>query len=252
MKISIIIPSLNSGKFIETAIVSVIGQGYKDVECLVMDGQSTDNTLEVLQKYNGRIRWVSEKDKGSCPAFNKGMELATGEVVSSLCADDILRPNSLQNLAECFSNPQVMWAYGKCDVIDGKGRQMHGYVTRYRTFWQKRYSYITLMILDYLAAPAVFWRKSAFVELGGWRNEVGADYEYWLRLGEKYRPAFIDEWLASFRWHDGGHSKFTYAEDAKLALNISKEYARKTGKQYLIPLQYLNYLSVVWGYKILG
>src|SRR5258706_14326400 len=98
--VTIVTPSLNQGSFIEETIVSVLSQQYPYLEYIIMDGGSTDSTLSVLKKYAGRVQWYSEKDNGQTDAINKGMRMATGEIVAYLNADDILLPGSLLLVAE--------------------------------------------------------------------------------------------------------------------------------------------------------
>ena len=253
-KISVITPSLNSGKFIESAILSIIDNDYKNVECLVIDGKSSDNTLDILKRYVKKIIWVSEKDKGSGDAINKGLAKATGDIISVLCADDTLEVGCLSKVAKHFmGNTSVQWIYGKCDVRNEDDVEIHKFITWYRTFWQKRYNYNILLTLDFIAQPAVFWRREVMKEMGLWENKlgIGGDYEYWLKLGAKYKPAFINETLAHYRWHSDCKSNNYFARDAKIALENSKYYSELSHHKFLLPLQYLNYFSVVGYYSLL-
>ena len=254
-KISVIMPSLNSGKYIESAILSIIGNGYPNVECIIIDGKSSDNTLDVLNKYDKKITWVSEKDSGAAEAINKGLAKVTGDVISVLCADDVLEVGCLSKIADYFTeHPPIQWLYGKCSIKNEENVEIHKAITWYKTFWQKRYNYNILLILDFIAQPAVFWRRKVMDEMGFWESDlgVGGDYEYWLKLGAKYKPAFINEFLAHYRWHSGCKSSNYFARDAKIALGNSKHYGKLCHRRFLLPLQYLNYFSVVGSYSLLG
>lgn len=255
LKISIIIPSYNMVGFIEQTIQSILDQNYPNLECIVMDGGSDDGTLDILKKYGSKITWISEKDAGQSDAINKGFRLASGDIVAFINADDAYEKDSFRKAANMFEkNPAVKWAYGKCRIINKDGLEMRKPITRYRNFWGKRYSYNRLLILDFIAQPAVFWRKELTDEIGLFdvEKQLSMDYEYLLRAGAKYDPAFIDDYLARFRVHPGSKGSLSMMPAAKVALDDAKRFARAQGKWFLVPLQYLNFFSVVLGYSILN
>src|SRR3989338_7304504 len=101
--ISIITPSFNQGAFIERTIESVLGQGYPNLEYIVMDGGSTDETLSILRRYGDRLTWTSEKDKGQSDAINKGIKRATGEIVAYINSDDVYEPGAFDRVAAYFA-----------------------------------------------------------------------------------------------------------------------------------------------------
>jgi glycosyltransferase involved in cell wall biosynthesis len=104
-KISIIVPSFNQGQFIEDTILSIINQDYKQVEIIIIDGGSTDNSVELIKKYESHLNyWVSEKDSGQSEAINKGFEKASGDIITWLNSDDCYEPNALQKVAAAFSS----------------------------------------------------------------------------------------------------------------------------------------------------
>ena len=130
-KISVITPTLNQGKFIEKTINSVIGQDYPDLEYIVMDGGSTDNTLEILRRYGGRLKFTSSKDKGQSDAINKGLKKSSGDILCYLNSDDVLAPGALFKVGEYFNeNRNAMWLTGKCRVVDEEGREVFSTVVR--------------------------------------------------------------------------------------------------------------------------
>jgi len=120
-KISIVIPSYNQGQYLEESILSVIDQKYPDLELFVVDGGSTDNSVNVIKKYAQHLKWwVSEKDKGQSEAINKGFARATGDIISWLCSDDLYTPGTFHKVASYFSQQK-----GNVGLI-------HGGITLYK------------------------------------------------------------------------------------------------------------------------
>jgi len=113
-KISIVTASYNQGQFIEETILSVLNQNYPNLEYILIDGGSTDNSVEIIRKYQQHFTyWVSEKDKGQANAINKGLQLCTGDIFNWLNSDDYLEPGSLHKIAAAFANEQVQMVAGK-------------------------------------------------------------------------------------------------------------------------------------------
>jgi len=250
-KISIITPSFNQAEFIERTIKSVLSQDYPNLEYIVMDGGSTDGTVEILKKYSQKIIWRSEKDKGQGDAINKGLKLARGEILGYLNSDDVLAPGALKAVADFLvKNPKKMWVFGKCRIIDEKDKEMRKSITAYKNFWLERYHYSTLLVLNYISQPAVFWRREAYEKIGEFdTNEYWElDYDYWLRLGKRYQPGLINQYLANFRVHQ----KAKTAIDLKHFLGEARVARKYTKNPLLIGLHYLNFLSIVVGYFLLS
>jgi glycosyltransferase involved in cell wall biosynthesis len=121
-KISIVTPSYNQGKYIEETIRSVIMQGYPNLEYIVIDGGSTDNTVEIIKKYQNNISyWVSEKDKGQTHAINKGFEKATGDIVAYLNSDDVYMPYSFSVVADIMTRWDISWLAGVRSHLNPSG-----------------------------------------------------------------------------------------------------------------------------------
>lgn len=253
-KISIVIPCRNAAEFIKETIQSILNQNYPDIQCIVIDGGSTDGTLDILKKYEGKIVWISENDKGQSDAINKGLQLASGDIVTYINADDVYEDNCFEKIADFFeTNPDIKWIYGKCKIIDENGLEMRKRITGYKYFWQNRYSYNRLLVIDFIAQPAVFWRKELTDEIGLFdvNAHLAMDYDYWLRAGAKYNPKFINEYLARFRLHSESKSSTRFSAAARDALDIAKKYATSNKKSIIIPAQYLNYFTVVFTYHAL-
>ncbi len=197
-------PSYNQGEFIKQTIDSILNQGYPDLEYIVIDGGSTDNTLSVLKDYGDRVSWVSEQDRGQSHAINKGMERATGEVVGFLNSDDVLAPGSLMRVGRYFSkHPNSKWVTGKCRTIDTQGKEIRKWITLYKILWLFFKSKYALLVVNYISQPATFWRREAIDTIGYFNEQwkYAMDYDYWLRMMKIYDLKFINDYLASFRIH---------------------------------------------------
>jgi hypothetical protein len=131
---------------------------------------------------------------------------------------------------------------------------MRKLITWYKNYWQKRYSYSRLLMMDFIAQPTVFWRKELTDEIGLFdiNAHLAMEYDYWLRAGAKYNPGFINEYLARFRLHSQSKSSRQFSTAAKDALDIAVRYANANKQNFLIPMQYLNYYLVVSTYSFLN
>ncbi len=197
--VSVVTPSLNQGRFIADTIESVLAQGYPHIEYLVVDGGSTDETLDVLRKYGNRLRWVSESDQGQSAAINKGWRQTEGEIVAWLNADDTYLPGAISRVVAFLqAHPEVDAVYGDCDYIDQAGRFLRRYPTR-------PYDYLDLVrnVVNYIPQPATFIRRRV-LESVGYLDETlhyVMDFDYWLRLGARHTLAYLPVRLATLRLH---------------------------------------------------
>ena len=185
MKISIITPSYNQAEFIERTIQSILNQSYSNFEYIIMDGGSTDGTIEILKKYSNKIIWKSEKDNGQSDAINKGLKIATGDIVAYLNSDDTYELNALQKVADFFiKNPDKKWVYGKCKIINEKDQEIRKPITAYKNWLLKKYSYKKLLTENFISQPATFWKKELHNEFGYFNESESLcmDYEFWLRI----------------------------------------------------------------------
>ena len=207
-RISIITPSFNQGHFIEETIASVLSQDYPDLEYIVMDGGSSDDTAEILKKYGDNLTWRSEKDRGQTHAINKWLKIATGDVIAYLNSDDLYNPGALLVGKFFAENPNNYWATGKCRIIDPEGMEIRKLITLYKNFWLHLNSYKALLVLDYVSQPATFWHRQVIEKVGQFDESLHLtmDYDYSLRVGHHYKLWFIDAYLASFRSHPDSKS----------------------------------------------
>jgi glycosyltransferase involved in cell wall biosynthesis len=210
--ITIITPSFNAAATIETTLASVRAQGYPRLEHLVIDGGSTDGTLETLRATPG-VRFVSEPDRGLAHALNKGIAMATGDVIGELNADDVYEPGALHAVGQAFrDNPGASWLTGYCRIIDGDGVEIRRAVTRYKNTFLRRYSLGLYVTHNFISAPATFFRREAIEAAGGFdeRYRISVDYDLQLRVAREHDPLVLRRYLASFRMVEGTLSMSGY------------------------------------------
>lgn len=203
MRISIVTPSYNHAPFIERTIQSVLNQqGDFQLDYFVVDGGSTDGTLEILKRYSDRLRFVSEKDRGPVDAIAKGLRSARGDIVAWLNSDDLYCEGALQHVKQSFdAAPDAQWLCGQCRIIDLQDREIRKFITRYKNWWLRRYSLRKLLVLNFISQPSVFLRRSLLDEIGlpdpQWK--LVFDYAWWLRIAVKHKPLIAEEYLSCFR-----------------------------------------------------
>lgn len=248
-RISIIMPSLNTVDYIERAIRSVVSQKYPNLELIIKDGGSVDGTLEIIkfyaQKYPNIIKWSSKRDKGQADAINKGIKESSGEIIGYLNSDDMYKEGALKIVADYFKGlPNKMWAYGKCDIINGDDKKIRGWITSYKNFWLKNYSYSTLLVLNYISQMGVFWRKEAWTNVGSLdiKQHYVMDYDYWLKLGKKYNPGVINKYLGSFRVVSTTKSSTGFISQFQDEFQVSKKY---TDSAWVLNLHSFHYKLVI-------
>jgi glycosyltransferase involved in cell wall biosynthesis len=183
----------------------VRAQGYPRLEHVVVDGGSSDGTVELLRAAQD-IRFVSEPDRGLSHALNKGIAMATGDVIGELNADDVYEPGALQVVGETFRDrPDVAWLTGYCRVIDGSGGEIRRPITQYKNAFLRRYSLGLYLTHNFISAPATFFRRETLEESGGFdeRYRISVDYDLQLRVARRHDPLILRRYLASFRMVEG-------------------------------------------------
>lgn len=195
--VSIITPSYNQGAYIGATIRSVLEQDYANVEYLVVDGGSTDDTLSILRRQPGRVRWTSEPDHGQGDAIRKGFDLAHGEILAWLNADDVYLPGAVSNaVAALRESPVVALVYGNAEFIDRDGAPL-GPARQVQEFDLDR----LINDLDFIVQPATFFRRDQYFAVGGLDPTLTycLDYDLWIRLAQRSGASFIPKTLAQVR-----------------------------------------------------
>lgn len=183
MRISVVTPSFNQARFIRATIDSVLGQGIRDLQYWVIDGGSTDGTIDILRSYGDRIHWISERDKGQSDAINKGLRRSTGDIVCWLNSDDTLLPGSLDAVHAAFeAEPCVDLVYGDGMLIDEHGATLGRFpATEDFDLWR------LVNIWDYILQPAAFFRRNAIERVGFLAEDLHytMDWDLWIRLAQR-------------------------------------------------------------------
>jgi glycosyltransferase involved in cell wall biosynthesis len=250
-KISIITPSLNQVHFIEETILSVLSQDYPNLDYIIIDGGSTDGTIEILHKYTDRLKWHSDKDDSQTQAINKGLRMAGGDIVAYLNSDDILFPGALEKVAEAFqTHPESKWVTGDCIIIDENSKETRHLISIYKKFLLSFKSFHLLLVTDFISQPATFWRKELIDEIGLLDENFffAMDYDYFLRIWQEYRPLITRDVLAGFRIHQ--HSKSTSLDNYETYVQEEKMSIRRyTKSQFWLKMHDLHRLLMTTIYS---
>jgi glycosyltransferase involved in cell wall biosynthesis len=180
MKVSVVTPSFNQGRFIERTLRSVATQSGSRIDHMVVDGGSTDDTVDVLKTFDGTIRWVSESDKGQTDAVNKGIRSTDGEIIGWLNSDDIYYPDAVSRVVAFFNaHPEIDVVYGMADHIDQDDKAFEAYPS-------EPWNFERLKDTCFICQPATFFRRRVVEKYGLLDDALHycMDYEFWLRLGK--------------------------------------------------------------------
>ena len=215
--VSIITPSFNQSSFLERTIRSVLEQDYQDIEYIVVDGGSTDGSLDIINKYAHRLMWwTSEKDNGQSEAINKGFAHAQGEIAAWLNSDDYYLPGTVSAAVEEFErHPQAMLIYGNMLAVDEHDRTIN-------TLKYHQLSLVDLLCFQIIGQPAVFMRRSAFEKAGGLDITLHCllDHQLWIRIAEQGEIVHINKTWAAARYHAGAKNRAQAVEFGREAFRV--------------------------------
>ena len=240
--ITIITPSYNQADFLEATIRSVLMQNYPNLEYIVIDGMSTDGSIEIIRRYQDRLAyWVSEPDSGQCQALNKGFVRATGDWMAWLNSDDIFLPGALWAVARTIrSNPECDWIVGAVDFVDADLKPVDVFKPICRT--NDWLDFVCTKRKNGTALPQAgsFWSRKAWNAAGQLDESLhyAMDHEYWGRLAYLgFRPVCLQQTLASFRLHQkaktaDGESEF-FAEELAIVDNWLRKVTISSEAQVL-------------------
>jgi len=226
MKVSIITISFNTENTIGNTLKSVEGQSYKNIEHIIIDGGSKDNTLEICNSFSHISKIISEPDNGVYDAFNKGLELVTGDVVGFLNADDIFyNENSVQEIANIFLNNETDIVYGNLDYVNKEGKVIRNWTSRPYEKGLVKKAWMP-------AHPTFYCKKEVYDLLGGYNDsfKIGGDFELCLRFLEVNKiPSFylnkkLVKMLIGGISNSGLKSKWTIYKEELRAFKINKVY----------------------------
>lgn len=218
-RITLVTPSLNQAQFLEDTIRSVVFQHYPNLEYFVLDGGSTDGSIDIIRKYEQQLTyWRSCRDGGQAAAINEGFERATGEILGWVNSDDMLIPNSLFAVARAFAKyPRTEMIVGKSIIIDEDNK-----VTRPVCGLRPTYHSVLFWSTGAFTQPATFWRRSVMEQVGPLRPEfrLAFDCEFYLRLLRIGRSKWINDYLAAFRIHPDSITSTLKAERDREAMEF--------------------------------
>ncbi len=214
--VSIITPSFNQAAYLEQTILSVLYQDYSNIEYLVLDGDSTDNSVDIIRKYENRLAyWVSEKDNGQADAINKGFDRAKGEIIAWLNSDDYYLAGTVSSAVKIFEeHPHVVLVYGNMLAVDEHGKT-------FNTLNYKQLTLEDLLCFQIIGQPAVFMRRSALKDI---RLDPDLhfllDHYLWLQIARRGNILHVNETWAAARYHADAKNRAKAAEFGREAFRI--------------------------------
>ncbi len=221
--VSIITPSYNQAKYLEQTILSVLNQDHPRIEYIVMDGASTDGSVDIIKKYAGRlVHWESEKDKGQADAINKGFARATGEIIAWLNSDDYYLPGTIRTVVKVFEeNPDAVLVYGNMLAVDENGKT-------FNTLNYKQLTLEDLLCFQIIGQPAVFMRRSALQKTDGLDSTFHflLDHLLWIQIAKHGRILHIDQTWSAARYHAEAKNVAKAAEFGRVAFRILETIAQ--------------------------
>lgn len=236
--VSIVTPSFNQARYLDAAIQSVLSQNYPRLEYMIVDGGSTDGSVEIIKKYQNRLAWwISEKDQGQTDAINKGFARAKGDIVAWINSDDTYQPEALSSAVNFLqTHPEVGLVYGDANYIDENGRRIGRFPAAQTDLVRLRRGYV------HIPQQAAFFRADLWRAVGPLDPSFyfAMDYDLWVRLAARSQVKYIPQTWANFRLHTSGKTiraddrcwpemlRVHYRDGGKfLSVIVAKYYIRK-------------------------
>jgi len=247
--VSIITPSFNQARYLEATINSVLGQDYPRIEYIIVDGGSTDGSVDVIQKYAGRLAWwVSEQDKGQTDAINKGFNRATGDILAWINSDDTYNPGAIsQAVKYLLENPEVGLVYADCNFIDEEDRIIGKFNSAQTDLRRLREGYV------HIPQQTMFFRAKYWQELGSLDPSFyfAMDYDLWTRIAARAPFKYLaGKTWANFRLHTSGK---TVAADDRCWPEMLRVHYRDGGSFFsvIVAKYYLRkIIGPLWKWRI--
>ena len=222
--VSIITPSFNQAQYLEETIQSVLNQDYENIEYIIIDGGSTDGSVDIIRKYEDRLAaWVSEPDQGQTDAINKGFSRANGEILAWINSDDTYLPNAVTEAISIFNqNPGVGLVYGDCNFIDKNGRVIGKFNAQQTSYNRLRRGGV------YIPQQSSFFRSDLWRKVGPLDPSFyfAMDYDLWVRLAREAPVLYKPRMWANFRLHDDAK---TIADDERCWPEMIRVHKRDGG-----------------------
>jgi glycosyltransferase involved in cell wall biosynthesis len=242
--ISVVVPSFNQGQYIEKTLLSILGQGYPRLEIIVIDGGSTDNTVEILEKYSNQLfYWHSKKDNGQADAINQGMQMSSGDILCWLNSDDMYLPGTLLAISEHFREKldEYHLVYGAAVVINESGNKLQGAAANTASF-----DPIKLTYFDYIVQPSSFWTKKLWAKVGELdiNYKYVLDWDWFIRASKIATFEYIPHFYSVCRFHPFHKTSNGGEERREEILDIVNKFASDYWKNlYIETDRYYNSIT---------
>lgn len=247
MLVSIVTPSYNQARYVEDTIRSVVSQDYPQIEYLIVDGGSTDGTVDLIKKYEDRLAWwVSEQDRGQTDAINKGFARARGDILAWINSDDTYEPGAVAAAVQYLENhPEVGMVYGDCNFIDESGRVIGKFNAAQTNYHLLRRGYV------HIPQQTMFFRAGLWRQVGPLDPSFyfAMDYDLWTRIAARTEIKYVPQTWANFRLHLSGK---TIAADDRCWPEMIRVHYRDGGSFFstIVAKYYIRRLiAPLWNWR---